>query len=109
MLRLEQKDRALIAHLDGEIDHHHVMFLRSAMDRVLDDSGAGTLIFDLSKVEFMDSSGIGLLIGRYKRMQARGGQTYLSGGNRQIDRILALSGIDTLIRRIGPTAERSAT
>lgn len=109
MLKLERKNQTLTARLDGEIDHHHVIFLRASLDRVMEDSDAAALVFDLSKVDFMDSSGIGLLIGRYKRMKARGGHTYLSGSNQQIDRLLALSGIDTLIRRIDPAAERSAT
>lgn len=109
MLKLERTRNILTARLDGEIDHHHVLFLRAALDRVLDDSRASSLIFDLSAVEFMDSSGIGLLIGRYKRMQARGGQTYICGSNEQIDRILQLSGIDTLIHRLERPAERSAT
>lgn len=107
MLKMERKHNALIAHLDGEIDQHHAMFLRAALDRVLEESGISTLIFNLSQVEFMDSSGIGLIIGRYKRMKTRGGQVYISGGNHQIDRILHLSGIDTLIRRIDTPSERS--
>lgn len=109
MLKLERNHHILTARLDGDIDHHHVLFLRAALDRVLDDSAASTLIFDLSRVDFMDSSGIGLLIGRYKRMQARGGQMYISGSNDSVDRILCLSGIDMLIRRLEPAGERSAT
>lgn len=109
MLKLERKQQVLTARLDGDIDHHHVLFLRAALDRVLEDSRASSLVFDLSRVDFMDSSGIGLLIGRYKRMQSCGGQTYISGSNPQVDRILSLSGIDSLIRRIEPAAERSAT
>ena len=108
MLKLERNDHTLTARLDGEIDHHHVLFLRAAMDRVLNDSRAATLVFDLSKVDFMDSSGIGLLIGRYKRMLSRGGQTYISASNPQVDRLLHLSGIDSLISRINVPAERSA-
>ena len=108
MLKLERNHHILTARLDGDIDHHHVLFLRAALDRVLDDSAASTLIFDLTDVEFMDSSGIGLLIGRYKRMQARGGQMYIAGSNEPVDRILRLSGIDTLIRRLETAAERSA-
>lgn len=108
MLKLERNDHTLTARLDGEIDHHHVLFLRAALDRVLNDCRATALIFDLSRVDFMDSSGIGLLIGRYKQMQSRGGQTYISASNVQVDRLLHLSGIDSLIRRIDPPAERSA-
>ena len=73
MIKLERNNHILTARLDGEIDHHHVLFLRAALDRVIEDSNASSLVFDLSKVDFMDSSGIGLLIGRYKRMRARGG------------------------------------
>ncbi len=108
MLKLERNHQTVIAHLDGEIDHHHVLFLRATLDRVLEDAHATALIFDLENVEFMDSSGIGLIIGRYKRMKARGGQTYIGGSNAQVERILRLSGIDALLGRLDDQPERSA-
>lgn len=108
MLKMERKHQTVIAHLDGEIDHHHVLFLRATLERVLDDAHATALIFDLENVDFMDSSGIGLIIGRYKRMKARGGQTYIGGSNAQVERILKLSGVDALIPRWDAQPERSA-
>lgn len=108
MLKLERNHQTVIAHLDGEIDHHHVLFLRATLDRVLEDARATVLVFDLTDVEFMDSSGIGLIIGRYKRMKGRGGQTYIGGSNAQVDRILRLSGIDALLPHLDEQPERSA-
>lgn len=107
MLKLDRHYQTITARLDGEIDHHHVRFLRAAIDRILDDSQAKILIFDLSQVDFMDSSGIGLIIGRYKRMRSQGGQVYLSGNHSRIDRILELSGLPLLIRHIDSADERS--
>lgn len=108
MLKLERKHHTIVAWMDGEIDHHHVLFLRTTLDRALDDASITALVFDLSRVEFMDSSGIGLIIGRYKRMKAHGGQTYLGGTNAQVDRILHLSGIDALLPSLESEKERSA-
>ena len=108
MLKMERNHHTVIAHLDGEIDHHHVLFLRATLDRVLEDARATVLVFDLTDVEFMDSSGIGLIIGRYKRMKGRGGQTYIGGSNAQVDRILRLSGIDALLPHLDEQPERSA-
>ena len=75
---------------------------------MLEDARATVLVFDLTDVEFMDSSGIGLIIGRYKRMKGRGGQTYIGGSNAQVDRILRLSGIDALLPHLDEQPERSA-
>ena len=64
----------LTAALTGEIDHHTAALLRSKIDEQIDRRLPQKLILDFSGVGFMDSSGIGLILGRSKRMQAAGGQ-----------------------------------
>ena len=63
------------------------------MDRLLWDSSIKVLTFDMKKVNFMDSSGIGMLIGRYKTMKKRDGSMCVSNVGKQMDRVLRISGL----------------
>ena len=90
MEMLEQKEGRLIVHLPGELDHHHTENIRTTL--------IGEVEFDFSETLFMDSAGIGLLIGRYQMMQAFHGRILISHVNEQIERILELSGIEKYIR-----------
>ena len=70
---IEQIGGALVVKLSGEIDQHCAEELRGDIDRQLDIKRSASLIIDLGDVDFMDSSGLGLIMGRYRKMQARGG------------------------------------
>ena len=79
--------------LSGEIDHHTAARLRQQIDEEIDRRMPGMLVLDFGGVGFMDSSGIGLILGRSKRMQAGGGQLQVRGTSAQINRMLALANI----------------
>lgn len=64
----------LIAMLDGEIDHHTAKGVREKIDSEIETNSPKILVLDFSDVTFMDSSGIGLIMGRYKLMKASGGE-----------------------------------
>lgn len=83
----------LTAALAGEIDHHTAARLRQQIDEEIDRRMPGMLVLDFGGVGFMDSSGIGLILGRSKRMQAGGGQLQVRGASAQINRMLALANI----------------
>ena len=83
----------LTAALAGEIDHHTAARLRQQIDEEIDRRMPGMLVLDFGGVGFMDSSGIGLILGRSKRMQAGGGQLQVRGTSAQITRMLALANI----------------
>ena len=83
----------LTAALTGEIDHQTAALLRSKIDEQIDRRLPQKLILDFSGVGFMDSSGIGLILGRSKRMQAAGGQVMVRGVSPQINRMLRLANI----------------
>ena len=68
----EMTGNTLTAQLMGELDHHAAAKVRSEIDDTMDSYGAKNLIFDFGKVTFMDSAGIGVVLGRYKRLQAGG-------------------------------------
>ncbi len=78
----------------GEIDHHSAKGLREEIDTLLFYHRPRTLYLVLSEVSFMDSSGLGLILGRYTRMKELGGKMILVQPTRQIEKILALAAMD---------------
>ncbi len=92
---------ALYLYLDGEIDECTVAELRRAADELIDFHAAAKKgFFNLAGVRFMDSTGIGFLIGRYKKIARYGGKMCLENPNVSADKVLAVSGVYTLIPKI---------
>ena len=91
------KDSTLVAELFGEIDHHICDQIREDIDKELELYEVTHLVFDFTGVTFMDSSGIGVVLGRYKKMQKIGGTVTIRGANRLVRQILDMSGIFTLM------------
>ena len=91
------KYRTLVAELEGDIDHHSAESVRERIDRELKRTGAINLAFDFSRVSFMDSSGIGLVMGRYKIVTALGGKIIIYGLSDRIRRIIEMSGMNNFI------------
>ena len=86
----------LIAHLKGELDQHNAVKLRINLDKKIMD-GTSHLVFDLSELDFMDSSGIGIIIGRYKNITALGGTASVAGAKPHVEKILRMAAIDRII------------
>ena len=99
------KENTLIVCLAGEIDHHVAEKLRKDIDGEIDFYQTKDLIFDFSGVEFMDSSGIGVVFGRYKKVSALGGSVKIHNACRLVKRILAMAGVFSLIDYEDTTAE----
>jgi len=98
-LSMEIKGSALVALPDCEIDHHSTERLRAQIDAAFDKSSCRHIIMDFSQVGFMDSSGIGMIIGRYKSTEKRGGQLCITGMNSEMQRLFNLSGLAKIITR----------
>ena len=94
---LERRGIRLIVHLPVELDHHCTEELRKEIDRMLEKTPVSELEFDFSKTVFMDSAGVGMILGRYKVMRALDGRMAVSHMSAQIRRIMALSGIQNHI------------
>lgn len=97
MDKLELRGNRLVVHLPAELDHHCTEDLRKNIDRRLQEEPIQELEFDFSDTGFMDSAGIGLIIGRYKIMHSLDGKVIMSNMNRQIKRVLMMSGIQKMI------------
>lgn len=95
--KIEKDSNTLIVNMNGEIDHHNSEIIKDKIDECIIRYHCKNLIIDLSIVEFMDSSGIGLILGRYKKISSLGGNMYLVG-NDKLRRILEMSGIHKIIK-----------
>lgn len=92
----EEKERLTIG-LCGEIDHHSAFTLRRELDDMLLNTRPKLLVIDLSSVEFMDSSGLGLIMGRFTLMKKLGGETFIKNPNERVKKILTLSGMERIM------------
>jgi len=93
----ERRGEHLIVYLNGEIDHCCAEKLRKEIEGYLCDQSVRKLTLDLSYVSFMDSSGIGMLIGRYKTMAERGGAVFARGMKPSVERIFRMAGLHKII------------
>lgn len=93
----EIKDRNLIVHFYGELDHHMTKGARNDIDKKYLDNNLKNIIFNFSNLTLMDSSGIGLIMGRYKNVIDRKGKVVLISSNVYIDRIIKMSGLLKII------------
>lgn len=94
---LEVRGSRLVVHLPEELDHHYTEEIREEIDEAVKNYPVDEVEFDFSKTAFMDSAGIGMLLGRHKIMKALNGQITVSHMNGQIRRILSMSGIRSVI------------
>ena len=85
------------AALSGELDHHTAPKAREALERAIKPAAVKELVLDLSGITMMDSSGIGVIIGRYRSLSRRGGSVSICGASAQIGRILKMAGLGELI------------
>ena len=100
MLDYEKRDGTVFVRLSGELDHSRAEAVRPELDRLLADPSVRRLVFDFGGLEFMDSSGIGMLIGRYKLIKDRGGSVAVIPGGRRVERMMELSGLYRIIEKL---------
>ena len=98
VVKVERKNGSVIAMLNGEIDHHSAKALRESIDNELNKGDVRELVLDFSGVGFMDSSGLGLILGRYTKAQEIGCLLILQNPTRRIRRIMEVSGIGGMIK-----------
>lgn len=94
------------AELIGEIDHHSVAPIREEIDRETEVNRPKTLFLDFSKISFMDSSGIGLVMGRCRKTQLYGGRVEVLNPSKSIKKVMKLSGLERLCKIIDSDDER---
>lgn len=91
------EDKALIFEITEELDHHASEKIRKRADYEIQRFRPKRVVFDFKKVNFMDSAGIGLIIGRYKQAEMYGGKLELINVSKKLKEIFEMSGILKII------------
>lgn len=96
-LNLIRGDKYLCAEIGGDIDHHTATQIRMRLDGEIERTMPQMLILDMSGVEFCDSSGIGLILGRQRLMQSMGGNLTVKNPSDTARKLITLAGLSYLI------------
>ena len=91
--------RTLTLKLIGELDEHAAQYAKNTLDELLEGNFAA-VVFDLSRLSFMDSTGIGVMIGRYKLLKAKNCPIYVKNPSRVVDKIFVMSGLYEIMKKI---------
>lgn len=97
MLSHKKSRDILTVRLQGELDHCSAIGIRKDLDELIQDPSVLHLVLDLDGLNFMDSSGIGVILGRYRTLHGRGGTVAVTRMNPQITKIFKLSGMASII------------
>lgn len=98
--RFHMIENYLMIRMPEEIDHHQAAALSEKADQYIMKQPVRHIVFDFEDTRFMDSSGVGIVIGRYKKISCFGGKVYAVNADRQIMRIIQLSGLKKVLNVI---------
>ena len=101
MLQYKPVGQSLTVTIAGELDHFAAPQIRRMLDEVLEDPAITHLVLDLENLTFMDSSGIGVLLGRLRILQGRGGMLSVQHMQPPVEKLFRLSGLDRVIGIVG--------
>ncbi len=104
-LKFENHLNILIVTLGGELDHNSAEEVRVKVDERIDRDNIEKVILNFLGVTFMDSSGIGAVLGRYKKLSNKGGVLCIAEANKNVDRIFELAGLYKLIKNYNTVDE----
>ena len=94
----EVKGRTLIVYMPEEIDHHISEKINEETQWFITSNNVNEVVFDFEKTDFMDSSGIGIVMVNFRMMNSMGGRISVRNANRNVDRALTISGVSRVIR-----------
>lgn len=100
----ETRQKALVLYISGELDHHAAHQALRETGAILDEQMPLRCVLDLSGLSFMDSSGIAVVLGTYRRLKSYGGSLEIAGAPRAAAKVLTMAGVD----RIVPVAAANA-
>lgn len=101
---IEPIGHVLCVRLDGELDHHSSDSVRQQVSFAIEKHGIKHLILNLEQLSFMDSSGLGVILGRYKQIKQAGGEMMVCAISPPIERLFTMSGLLKIIR-VEPSEE----
>lgn len=96
-MQYQVQENCLTIHLPQEVDHHNAEEIKRNADRLIDRNHIRYVIFDFKETLFCDSSGIGVIMGRYKKVYLLGGEVCAVHANERMKKILKMSGVTKII------------
>ena len=97
-MKYQVEENCLTIFLPGELDHHNAEEIRKGSDKLIEENHIKSAIFDFQETNFMDSSGIGVIMGRYKLVYLLGGEVWAVHANERMKKILTMSGVTKIIQ-----------
>lgn len=97
-VKINVTGEVVTAYLGGELDHHTAKEMREAIDNAVELNMPSLVILDFKDISFMDSSGIGLVMGRYRNLIKTGAELHITGTSPQIYKVMKLAGIEKLAK-----------
>ena len=97
-MKYQVEENCLTIFLPGELDHHNAEEIRKGSDKLIEENHIKCVIFDIQETNFMDSSGIGVIMGRYKLVYLLGGEVWAGHANERMKKILTMSGVTKIIQ-----------
>ena len=94
------KDAVMTIRLPEEVDHFEADRLREEAGKMLEERNVKEVVFDFRKTGFMDSSGIGMIMGRYRQIYMLGGEICAAHANERVKKILTMSGVTKIMEII---------
>lgn len=98
VMKYEVQENCLTIYLPGDLDHHNAEEIKREADRLIERGHIRYVIFDFKETEFCDSSGIGVIMGRYKKVCMFGGEVWAAHTNERIKKILKMSGATKIMQ-----------
>lgn len=99
-INLETKKDVLLIRLKGELDHHTAESLRKKVSDEIEKNNILHIVLNLEGLVFMDSSGLGVILGRYKQIQSQGGEMVVCSISPAVNRLFEMSGLFKIIRLV---------
>lgn len=90
-------NNTLVVKIDGEMDHHAASLARHNIDKEIKSRPVKNLVFDFHDLDFMDSSGIGMILGRYKLIKGLNGRVFIARPKPNVEKIINISGLHKII------------
>lgn len=101
-MRVESKvfNQTLYVAMYGELDEYTAIYTRNELDTIINDCEMKRVVVDLSELTFMDSTGVGIMIGRFKKLKSKGIPIFIANPSKTVDKIFTMTGLYEIMPKI---------
>lgn len=102
-MRVESKvfNQTLYIAMYGELDEYTAIYTRNELDTIISNLEMRRVVIDLSELTFMDSTGVGIMIGRFKKLKSKGIPIFIANPSKTVDKIFTMTGLYEIMPKIG--------